>query len=196
MQTNTKISTNKTKYFFIFSLVFFALGFFNIIFGWLGFICMVLPFVLLAKDQKKTWCQNYCPRANLFNVLFKNRSFLGKIGPDWIIKGKGKWVILGYFSINLFVITMSTIAVSKGKILPMEHIRFLMAFQLPFDIPQILHWQWGSDWAVHLSYRIYSMMFTTTILGFILAWLFKPRTWCTVCPINTVSELILKNHKT
>ena len=106
MQTNTKISTNKTKYFFIFSLVFFALGFFNIIFGWLGFICMVLPFVLLAKDQKKTWCQNYCPRANLFNVLFKNRSFLGKIGPDWIIKGKGKWVILGYFSINLFVLTM------------------------------------------------------------------------------------------
>ncbi|WP_422678833.1 4Fe-4S binding protein [Clostridium thermosuccinogenes] len=52
-----------------------------------------------------------------------------------------------------------------------------------------------SRWAVHLSFRVYSMMLTTTIFGLLLAWIFKPRTWCTVCPINTASDVLLKINK-
>ena len=183
------------KYLYFVTITFFALGFFNIIFAWLGFACMILPFVFLAKDRKKTWCQNYCPRANLFSFLFKGRSLTGKTGPKWLIQGKTKWFVFIYFIFNLFVLTMSTIMVFRGRIEPMEKVRFLIAFVLPWNMPQLLNVGSYSDWVVHLSFRVYSMMFTTTVLGLLLAWIFKPRTWCTVCPINTASDLILNNNK-
>jgi len=185
---------NQTSYLFIITIIFFTLGFFNIIFAWLGFLCILLPFVLLAKNKKKTWCQSYCPRASLYTILFKGRSLTGTSGPNWLIKGGVKWVMLGYFSLNLFVIFMSSFMVFMGKRLPLEKIRFLMVFQFPWDIPQLLNIGLFPDWAVHLSFRMYSMMLTTTILGLLLGLFFMPRTWCTICPINTVSNIALKSH--
>lgn len=186
---------NWSNYLFVITLLFFTLGFFNIIFAWLGLVCLILPFVLLAKDKKKTWCQKYCPRASLFTVLFQDRSLTGSSGPDWLIKGKGKWFVLTYFCFNLFVITMSTIRVSAGLMEPLERVRFLIAFILPWNMPQLLNLGIVPDWALHLSFRIYSMMFTTTVLGLLLGWLFYPRTWCRVCPINTLSDLTLDKSK-
>ncbi|MCX8132114.1 MAG: hypothetical protein N3I35_18695 [Clostridia bacterium] len=183
------------NYLFIITILFFALGFFNIIFAWIGFACLLLPFIFLAKDRRKTWCQEYCPRASLFNVLFSSRSLTGKAGPSWLTRGKAKWVVLIYFIFNLFVLTMSTIMVSVGRREPMEIVRFLFAFKLPWSMPQLLDIASIPGWAVHLSYRLYSMMFTTTVLGLLLAWIFRPRTWCTVCPINTVSNLMLHKNK-
>jgi hypothetical protein len=182
-------------YLFIITILFFILGFFNIVFGLLGFACMTIPFILLIKDKKKTWCQGYCPRADLFSTLFRNRSLTGKAGPDWLVRGKAKWVIFVYFLVNLFVLTMSTAMVLKGRIEPIDNIRFLLAFNLPWNIPQLLDLGATPDWMIHLSFRMYSMMLTTTILGLLLAWIFKPRTWCTVCPVNTASDLMLKNGK-
>lgn len=183
------------NYLFVFTVLFFTLGFFNILFAWLGLACMILPFVLLAKEKKKAWCQKYCPRASLFSVLFRGRSLTGKPGPDWVIFGVGKWIILAYFCVNIFVIIMSTIRVSSGLMEPVERIRFLMAFVLPWNVPQFINLGPVSDWVLHASFRIYSMMFTTTILGFILGWLFYPRTWCKVCPINTLSDITLNKMK-
>ena len=64
------------KYSFIIATMFFTLGFFNILFAWFGFVCLILPFILLAKNKRKTWCQDYCPRANLFGVLFRKNPHL------------------------------------------------------------------------------------------------------------------------
>lgn len=181
------------NYLFLITVSFFALGFINIIFAWFGLACLILPFVFLFKDRKKTWCQKYCPRANLFTVLFNDRSLTGTGGPHWLVKGKGKWFVLTYFCINLFVITMSTIRVSMDLMEPVERIRFLIAFLIPWQMPQFLSLGPVPDWMLHLSYRIYSMMFTTTVLGLLLGWLFYPRTWCKVCPIGTLSDVSLKN---
>lgn len=114
-----------------------------------------------------------------------------------MIKGKGKWILLTYFCFNLFVVTMSTIRVSRDLMEPLERVRFLIAFILPWEMPQLINIGLVPDWVLHLSFRIYSMMFTTTILGLVLAWLFYPRTWCRVCPINTLSDISLnKMNKT
>lgn len=179
------------RYLYLVTLLFFTLGFFNIMFAFLGLICLILPFIFLVKDKKKTWCQRYCPRSNLFTRLFKGRSLTGQFGLDWLIKGNGKWIMLVYFGFNLFVITMSTIRVSRDLMEPLERIRFLIAFILPWRIPQLFNYGQIPDWVLHLSFRIYSMMFTTTVLGLVLGWLFYPRTWCQVCPINTLSDITL-----
>jgi hypothetical protein len=177
------------------TIAFFILGFFNIIFAWLGLACLITPFILLFKDRKKTWCQGICPRASLFQKLLKGRSLTGKRTPDWFIRGKAKWIMLGYFCLNLFVLTMSTIMVFSGRMEPMDRVRFLIAFQLPWQIPQLLDLGTFPVWVSHLSFRIYSMMFTTTVLGLIIGWIYMPRSWCSICPINTLSDAALKKMK-
>ena len=77
----------------------------------------------------------------------------------------------------------------------MEKVRFMIAFQLPWNMPQLLNISSIPDWAVHLSFRIYSMMFTTTVIGLVLGLLYSPRIWCTICPVNTISDLAIKKNK-
>ncbi|MFA9463151.1 MAG: hypothetical protein ACERKN_02555 [Velocimicrobium sp.] len=101
--------------------------------------------------------------------------------------------MLVYFGISLFFILMSTLGVVKGMKPAMEYLRFFILFPLPFEMPQLLDIINLSPWLTHLSYRIYSMMMTTTILGLLLAMFYKPRTWCAICPISTISDTLLKN---
>lgn len=181
-----------TDHLYLVTIMFFALGFFNMAFAWLGFACMTIPFVLLAKDKKKTWCHGYCPRAKLFTVLFRGRSLTGQTAPRWVTHGRLKWFVLIYFGLNMLVMVASTFAVARGRVDAMETLRFLIAFRLPWEIPQALEFGFLPGWAVHLSFRMYSMMMTTTVIGLLLGWFYKPRTWCAICPINTVSNAVLK----
>ncbi len=181
-------------YLYIATIIFFTLGFLNIIFALLGLICLILPFLLLVKTKRKTWCQGYCPRASLFNILFRKYSLTGKAGPEWFINGDAKWYVLAYFIFNIFVLVMSTFMVYSGRMFPMEKVRFLIALVLPWDMPNLFDFGTFTNWTIHLSFRVYSMMFTTTVIGLLLALFYKPRTWCRVCPINTVSDLMLKKN--
>lgn len=178
------------KYLFAITLIYFALGLVNIHFAILGLLCLSIPLIILFTTNKKTWCKSYCPRADLFSTINKPFNIKNKRNtPKYFITGNLKWIVLIYFAFNLFIITMSTIMVSRGKP-PLDSIRFLIFFKLP-DIPQLFSFD-SPDWVLHFSYRMYSMMFTTTIIGIILALVYKPRTWCVICPISTVSNAYLK----
>lgn len=181
-----------TSKLYIFTILLFTLGFFNIIFAWLGFLCMIIPFILLIKDKKKTWCQSYCPRANFLTLIFQRKSTSRT--PNWIMKDKTKEFFLIYLGVNLFILFMSTLMVFIGRIDSIEKIRFMIAFELPWSMPQLLNIKSIPDWAVHLSFRVYSMMFSTTIIGMILALIYQPRTWCKICPVNTLSDIVLKKE--
>lgn len=180
------------KLLFLFTIMFFALGFVNIHFALLGIICMALPIILLLKDRKKTWCQSYCPRASLYTTCGKSKKWASRKTPRYFIKGNMKWIMLAYFGLSLLFIIMSTIAVARGIRPAMEYLRFLIVIPLPFRMPQLFNIAHLAPWLTHLSYRFYSMMMTTTFLGLVLALVYKPRTWCTICPITTVSDVILK----
>jgi len=82
-----------------------------------------------------------------------------------------------------------------GKIEPMKKVRFMIVFQLPWNMPQILNISTIPNWAVHLSFRVYSMMITTTLIGMVIGFIYKPRIWCTICPVNTISDIALKKKK-
>ncbi len=180
------------KYLFIITLSYFALGFINIHFALLGLICMGIPLTLLIKDNKKTWCQGYCPRASLCSMCGKATNKWSKKTPIFFIKGPAKWIMLGYFSISLTFILISTIVVANGKP-PMEFLRFLLVFPLG-SLPQLFEIN-SHSWVLHLSYRFYSMMLTTTTIGLLLALVYKPRTWCLICPISTISEIYIKSKQ-
>lgn len=190
--SNFFANIRNNKYLFIITIAYFILGFINIQFALLGFMCLMLPLVLLVRTNRKMYCQGYCPRANLFMRVGKVTNEISRKTPDFFINGKLKWIVLIYFGLNLLMITMSTIRVAVGLMEPLELLRFLIVFKIPFDIPQIIKINNVLPWITHLSYRFYSMMMTTTALGLILALIYKPRTWCLICPISTISDIYLK----
>lgn len=182
------------KYLFLITIFYFALSFINIHFAILGLICMFAPFVLLFKNKKKTWCQNYCPRSSLYTVCGKLKKISNK-APSFLTKGGMKWIILTYFSISLLMIIISTAKVAMGMIEPIKTLKFLMLVPIPAELPQLIEFSNVAPWFTHFAYRFYSMMMTTTVLGLILAVLYKPRTWCTICPISTLSQVYLNTKK-
>lgn len=183
------------KYSYLFTILFSIIGFFNIAFAWLGFICLIMPFVFVIKDNKKTWCKGYCPRANLFTRLF-SKIGIKSTTPKWLVNGKGKKIMLVYFSINFTMIILSTIMVILDKRDALEKVRFLMAFQIPWAMPDLLDIGIMPNWVIHLGFRVYSMMVTTTIIGLIVGYLYRPRTWCAICPMGTISDLALRKPNT
>lgn len=177
---------NKYDWLFLGTIAFFTLGMVHIVFSWLGIICMVTPFIMAAQTGKKPWCnQPYCPRAHFFN-RFLSRFSLKRKAPKGLFSEKTKNLVLRLFCINLFFAGMSTLMVYLGRLEPMLYLRFLMAFPMPFDLPQLLQLNLP-EYLIHASYRLYSIMFTSTIVGVGLGLIYKPRTWCGICPIQTLT---------
>ena len=183
------------KYLYLVTLAFFGLSFVNIHFALLGVICMTIPMFLLQRDQKKTWCQGYCPRANLFMTLGKNRISKGKVTPMSFIRGNVKNIVLVYFGISLFISVMSTLQVFIGNMAPMLIPRFLIILPINITFPQLITLSGIPVWITHFAFRMFSMMMTTTILGLSLSYIYKPRTWCTICPVNTISDIYIMDKR-
>lgn len=183
------------KYSYLFTISFFVLGIFNIVFALIGFICLIMPFVFVVKNKEKTWCKSYCPRSNLFNRVFAKIGLKCSV-PKWLINGKGKRIMLIYFLLNFSMICLSTLMVFLDKRDPLEKVKFLIAFQLPWNMPNLLDVGIMPDWVIHLGFRVYSMMFTTIIIGLLVGFLYRARTWCAICPMGTLSSMALgkQNH--
>ena len=176
---------------FLVTLLYFALGFVSILFGLLALFCMTIPFVLLARYKKKVWCSTYCPRASL--LLKTGTKQKTRAIPRQFSNGTLKKMMLWYFGLNLLFITGSTIQVTMGNMPSMEYIRLFIAIPL-VPLPQIITVEAPSA-IMHLSYRLYSMMLSSTILGIVLSKLYRPRIWCAICPVGTLSNEILSKRR-
>lgn len=167
------------------TLLYFALGFVSIYFALTAILCMTIPFLLLAKHEKKVWCYYYCPRASLTTLMGTRRSRWRQL-PPMFTDGFLRKLLLWYFGLNLLFITGSTIQIAMGRMPAMPYIRLFIAIPL-FPMPQLIELA-GSDWLIHLSYRLYSMMLSSTILGIVFARIWRPRAWCAVCPAGNLSN--------
>jgi polyferredoxin len=188
LYVNRENQTVKKKPLFLITLGYFALGIINIHLALTALICMALPFILLYRSGKKQWCHGYCPRADFFSLIKAKGK--GKKAPSWLISPKARNGILSYFCVNLMLITTSTWMVALGKIAPIEKIRLFIVFELPLVLPQLVELGDVPQAITHLAYRFYSVMISSTLLGLILTLFFKPKTWCAVCPVSTMSSRI------
>lgn len=48
------------------------------------------------------------------------------------------------------------------------------------------------DWIAKISFGFYSLMLTSTLIGLIVMALYKPRAWCSFCPMGTMTQGICK----
>ena len=56
-------------YLWVASLLYLVLGFFNILFAWLGLLCFFIPLLIAVIGGSKGYCNRYCGRGQLFGLL-------------------------------------------------------------------------------------------------------------------------------
>ncbi|MBS7525531.1 hypothetical protein KHM83_02425 [Fusibacter paucivorans] len=188
-----RIVKNPYDYLFVGTIAFFALSIINIVFAWLGLVCMMTPFILALRSHKNLWCRSYCPRSRFFMKIMTPISLKRPI-PKALRSPKTRRYIITFFCVNLMMVVLSTLNVANGSMAPMASVRFLMFIRVPFQLPQL--WEiTASPVVLHLSYRLYSIMFSSTIVGMLLAILYMPRSWCTICPVQTMVTDIVKKYE-
>ena len=175
-------------YLWIWTILYFALGFFNILFAWLGMIDFLLPLIIAIVRGNKAFCNRYCGRGQVLGVCGK--CSLRKPAPKWI---SSKWFRYGFlvFFLSMFGnMIFQTYLVAAGAENLKEAIKLLWLFRVP--------WGWAytagtvADWIAQFSFGFYSLMLTSTIIGLAVNTLFKPRTWCSFCPMGTMTQMICK----
>jgi hypothetical protein len=175
------------------TIVYFLLGFLSIYTGLLALGCMAIPFLLILRHHEKRWCHRYCPRASLITITGKRNQKKWKILPPNWHTGTVRKLFLWYFSLNLLFIAGSTTQIALGRMEAMPYIRLFIAIPL-WPLPQVFS-PAGPEWLTHLSYRFYSMMLSTTILGITFSRIWRPRAWCAICPIGTLSNKMTQRYR-
>lgn len=186
-----KTKKNWYDYLWIASLTYLILGFFNILFAWLGLICFFVPLIMAISGKDKTYCNKYCGRGQLFALIG------GKFGlsrrkdvPKWLKTKYFRHGFLVFFFAMFFVMLFNTYLVFSGASDLKQVVTLLWIFKLPW------HWAYHgtiiSNGVSQFAFGFYSVMLTSTVLGFITMILFKPRSWCVYCPMGTMTQLICK----
>lgn len=186
---------NKTKhwydYLWIWSIVFFALGFFNIMFAWLGMIDFILPLILALFGGNKFFCNHLCGRGQLFTLLPKKiKCSRNKPAPSWMSSKFFRYGFLAFFMTMFATMAYQTWRVFGGASSLSETIKLFWTFRVP--------WGWtytagsSQDWIAQFAFGFYGLMLTSALIGLIVMVLFRPRTWCSFCPMGSMTQTICK----
>ncbi len=60
------------EYLWLWPIVYFTLGLFNILFAWMGLIDFLLPLFIAVVFGNKAFCNRYCGRGQLFPFCPEN----------------------------------------------------------------------------------------------------------------------------
>ena len=175
-------------YMWIWAIIYFSLGFFNILFAWLGLIDFTLPLLFAIVGGNKWFCNNMCGRSQLFVLLGqKNKCSRNKLAPKWVSSKGFRYAFLIFFLVMFGNMLFQTYLVATGANNLTEAVKLFWTFKVPWSFaytPGIV-----PDWAAKFSFGLYSIMLTSTLIVMVL---YKPRTWCTFCPMGTMTQGICK----
>lgn len=178
-------------YMWIWAIIYFSLGFFNILFAWLGLIDFTLPLLFAIVGGNKWFCNNMCGRSQLFVLLGqKNKCSRNKLAPKWVSSKGFRYAFLIFFLVMFGNMLFQTYLVATGANNLTEAVKLFWTFKVPWSFaytPGIV-----PNWAAKFSFGLYSIMLTSTLIGLIVMVLYKPRTWCTFCPMGTMTQGICK----
>ena len=182
-------------YLWIFSLTYLILGFFNILFAWLGLLCFFIPLLIAGIGGSKVYCGRYCGRGQLFQLIG------GRFGlslkndvPRWMKSRIFRYGFLVFFFAMFFLMLWVTYLVFAESKELSQTVTLLWTFDLPW------HWAYHGtlfhQGVAQFAFGFYGVMLTSTVLGLATMVIFKPRSWCVYCPMGTMTQLICKarNH--
>ena len=154
-------------------------------------IDFLMPLIIAVFWGNKLFCNILCGRGQLFTVI--PRAFKcsrQKPAPAWLA---AKWFRYGFllFFLTMFVsIIHQTYLVYSGVSSLQQAVTLFWTFRVPWD------WAYtagsAADWNAQFSFGFYSLMLTSTLIGLIVMALYRPRTWCSFCPMGSMTQLICK----
>ena len=178
-------------YLWVLSAVYLALGFFNILFAWLGLLCFFIPLFIAVAKGTKGYCNRYCGRGQLLSLLGGRLGLSRKRDiPRWMRSKVFRYGFLVFFFVMFFQMLWNTYLVFAGAQDLGQVVTLLWTFKVP--------WQWAYHGTVfhagvaQFAFGFYGVMLTSTVLGLITMALFKPRSWCVYCPMGTMTQLICR----
>jgi hypothetical protein len=174
-------------YLWIWPIIYFGMGFFNILFAWFGMIDFLVPLVIAIIGGNKAFCNTYCGRGQLFTLIGGKLGIsLNKVTPAWLYSKWFRYGFLTFFMAMFGNMVFQTYLVGSGAGSLNEAIKLLWTFNVP--------WGWTytagivPDWVAQYSFGFYGLMLTSVILGLVVMAFFKPRTWCAFCPMGTMTQ--------
>lgn len=174
------------EYLWVLSALYLILGFFNILFAWLGLICFMVPLLISLFGGNKAYCNKYCGRGQLFDVLAKTfKISRNKPIPTWLKTKYFRYGFLAFFMTMFMTMLFNTYLVFEGTRSLSQVITILWTFKLPWHMADLTH---ITPWVSQFAFGFYSMMLTSTLLGVITMILYKPRSWCVYCPMGTMTQ--------
>jgi hypothetical protein len=186
---------NKEKkwvdYLWIVSALYLILGFFNILFAWLGLICFMVPLGISVFKGNKSYCNKYCGRGQLFDLLGNKLKLSRKKDiPSFIKSNWFRYGFLTFFMVMFGNMIFATYLVLAGNRGLKQVVTLLWTFKLPWEFAyQAMNF---SPWVPQFAFGLYSIMLTSTLLGILTMILYKPRSWCVYCPMGTMTQGICK----
>ncbi len=177
------------EYLWIVSITYLILGIFNILFGLIGIICFITPLFIAIFQHDKAYCNKYCGRSRLFDILGSKYKLSRNVKPPKFLSYPWfRYAFLIFFMSMFTIMILGSIKVFKGAPLN-QVVTLLWTFKLP--------WDWMNVSLVHpgvaqFSYGLYSVMLTSSLLGFVTMYLYRPRSWCSYCPMGTMTQGICK----
>ena len=172
-------------------LMYLVFGIFQILFAWLGLLCFFIPLIIAIVKGNKGYCNRYCGRGQLFELIG------GRFGlsrrkdvPKWMKSKAFRYGFLIFFFAMFFQMLWTTYLVffRSRKFC----IRQLPCYGLEASVELGVSCVNVSPGIAQFAFGFYSVMLTSTVLGFVTMLLFKPRSWCVYCPMGTMTQLICK----
>ena len=179
------------NYLWIWTIIYFALGFFNILFAWLGMIDFLLPIIFAVFGGNKWFCNNICGRGQLLSKM-GNQCKLSrkKQPPKWMSSIWFRYGFMIFFFVMFGNMLFQTYLVASGAENLKEVIKLFWTIKVPWG------WTYTAGmvpaWIAKYSFGLYSLMLTSTLIGLIVMALYRPRTWCSFCPMGTLTQTICK----
>ena len=96
-------------YLWIVELIYLSLGFFNILFAWMGLFFFFIPLIIAAVRGTKGYCNRYCGRGQVFGLLGGRFGLSRKKDiPKWMKSKAFRYGFLVFFFIMFFQMLWNT----------------------------------------------------------------------------------------
>lgn len=175
-------------YLWIVSPIYLTLGFFNILYAWIGLIFFFLPLLFAIFKGNKMYCNRYCDRGQFLSILGKKLKLSRyRDTPSWMKSKAFRYAFLVFFLVMFTNMLYVTYLVMTGVKDGGSFIKLFWTFKVPWSFaidPTI------TPWVNQFALGFYSLMLTSTLIGVIVMILYKPRTWCSFCPMGTMTQTI------
>lgn len=182
-----------SEYLWIASVLYLFLGLFNILFAWLGLLCFMIPLIISIAGGGKAYCNKYCGRGQLLNLLGnKYKLSRNKPMPKFMKHKYFRYGFLIFFLTMFGSMLFNTYIVFQGANSLSEIITILWTFKVPWSFAD---YSYIAPWIAQFAFGFYSLMLTSTILGLITMAFYKPNSWCVYCPMGTMTQSICKIKK-